>query len=141
MKITLTALFFSFLCIIAKAQTANEQIVLKLSQQKYDFMLQRDSIAFKNTLHTNLRYIHSSGKIDTKESLVATVTKGTTIYKKLEIFDATARTFRNTIIVTGKLHYSAENKNETKAYDLLFTEVYVSFKKKWLLVSRHACKI
>jgi Domain of unknown function (DUF4440) len=123
------------------AQSADELAILKLSQDKYNYMLQRDSIAFKNTLHPNLQYIHSSGKIDTKESLAATVTKGTTIYKILEIFDAQSRSFKNTIIITGKLHYSAESKGDVKTYDLLFTEVYVKFKKQWLLVSRHASKI
>jgi hypothetical protein len=137
-------LLFAVVCsCTAFAQSPAEKKVLTLCQQKFDWMIKRDSIAFKKTLHPNLQYIHSSGKVDSKESLVATVTKGTTLYKKLEVFDATARTFGNgtTIIVTGKLHYGAESKGELKEYDLLFTEVYVKAKEGWLLVSRHASRM
>jgi ketosteroid isomerase-like protein len=127
----------------AFAQSPAEKKLLTLCQQKFDWMIKRDSIAFKKVLHPNLQYIHSSGKVDSRETLAATVTKGSTRYKKLEVYDAQARSFGSgtTIIVTGKLHYGAESKGEYKEYDLIFTEVYIKAKEGWLLVSRHASKI
>ncbi len=141
MKLLLSTVFFVITFFVANAQTADEQAAINLCKQKFAYMLNRDSLALKQVLHPQLRYIHSSGKSDSRESLLATVSKGTTVYKTLEVFEADARQFGRTVVVTGKLHYSAESKGELKTYDLLFTEVYCRIKKQWLLVSRHASKI
>lgn len=140
MKLLLSAILL-FTVLLTNAQTADEQAAIALCRQKFAYMLSRDSMALKQLLHPQLRYIHSSGKTDSRESLVATVTQGNTVYKTLEVFEADARQFGRTVVVTGKLHYSAESRGELKTYDLLFTEVYCRVKKQWLLVSRHASKI
>jgi hypothetical protein len=140
MKVLLSAILL-IATLLAKAQTADAQAAIDLCKQKFAYMLNRDSLALRNILHPQLRYIHSSGKVDSRESLVATVTQGSTVYRTLEVFEADARQFGRTVVVTGKLHYGAENKGEPKTYDLLFTEVYCRVKKQWLLVSRHASKM
>jgi hypothetical protein len=123
------------------AQSAAEQLVLQLCKNKFEYMLGKDTVALARNLHPQLQYIHSSGKIDTKKSLIATITKGTTLYKKLAVYDEQLRTIANTIIVTAKLHYAAESKGEYREYDLLFTEVYIKLKQNWYLIQRHATKL
>jgi hypothetical protein len=125
----------------AYAQNKSEKEVLDICQQKFAAMVNQDTLLLKTLLHDSLVYIHSSGKADTKASLIATVTHGTTIYKQLDVFEARVRGTGKTVVVTAKLHYSAVSKSDTKTYDLLFTEVYVKQGKKWLLFSRHASKI
>jgi Domain of unknown function (DUF4440) len=119
----------------------SEQYFIALLQNKFEWMLQKDTAQLKSFLHDSLVYIHSSGMRDTKASLLKNLFSSKNPYKKFTTAKEKVRFINaNTVIVHAELavDYAID---ETKNSLLLITEFYVKEKKRWWLISRHANKL
>jgi hypothetical protein len=55
----------------------NEQMIIELDKKRMTAMAQKDTAALKNMLCKGLVYTHSSGRQDTKQSLMEGMESGT----------------------------------------------------------------
>jgi ketosteroid isomerase-like protein len=92
---------------------------------------------FSNQLH----YAHSSGKVDTKESYVKSLTSRSTIY---ESFDYQTRNFTlagpGVVLMTGRVVIHASNDGEKVINDLNFLAVWREEAGKWRFLAWQSCK-
>jgi Domain of unknown function (DUF4440) len=119
----------------------SSQYFIGLLQNKFEWMLQKDTAQLKNLLHDSLVYIHSSGMQDSKPSLLKNLFSSKNPYKKFTTAKEKVRFLNaNTVIVHAELavDYAID---ETKNSLLLITEFYIKEKKRWWLISRHANKL
>ncbi len=114
---------------------------ITISLQKNQLMQTKDTSSLKKVLHPDLRFVHSNGKIDLKRDLVNTIGDPKILLQTYDFTDIEVRSQKNMAFLVGKLHYKALNNGTTQESNLLVTEVWVSRKKQWQLISRHANRL
>lgn len=122
-------------------QTVEEKHVLQLFYKKFEWMKNHQLDSLSRMLDDNLLYIHSNGWVETKQDVIENLKTGKLIYRQVTINEAFVRLYNDTAIVTGKGAFSGVNSGTDFGLNLLFTEVYVKERGKWLLASRHANRL
>jgi hypothetical protein len=88
-----------------------------------------------------LRYAHSSGKVDTKASYVKSLVTRSTVY---ESFDYQERTFKlvapGVVAMTGRVLIKATNNGQRADNDLNFLAVWREEGGKWRFFAWQSCK-
>ncbi len=88
-----------------------------------------------------LYYAHSSGKVDTKESYVKSLTSRSTIY---ESFEYQARTFTpagpGIVLMTGRVVIHASNDGQKAINDLNFLAVWREEGGQWRFLAWQSCR-
>jgi Domain of unknown function (DUF4440) len=116
--------------------------VIQAEQMRYAAMMAGDTSALACMMTPSLQYYHSNGKLDTKQSLLASIASNELVHKKIIIEENKVRIYqRKSAIVTGKCMYEIVYKNIPMTMHFVFTNVYTKLGGKWLLVSRQTTKI
>ena len=88
-----------------------------------------------------LRYAHSSGKIDSKASYVESLVTRGTVY---ESFDYVERSFRpvapGIVLMTGRVLIHSRNGEQKVALDLNFLAVWREENGRWRFVAWQSCR-
>jgi hypothetical protein len=88
-----------------------------------------------------LRYAHSSGKVDTKASYVQSLTSHSTVY---ESFDYQERNFKvagpGIVLMTGRVLIKATNNGARADNDLNFLAIWREEGGKWRFLAWQSCK-
>ena len=122
-------------------QAKEERAVLDLCKRKFQWMIHDRVDSLEAALDDRLKFIHSTGWIQTKQELLADTKSGKLNYQTIDVSDLEARVYGTTAIVTGKGTFSGTNTGTPFVVSLMFTEVYVLKDKVWQLASRHANKM
>lgn len=137
--ITLAVLILSTLTVFS--QTKQEREVLKLSRDKFRWLVQKNSDSLNQVLEERLSYIHSNGWIQTKKELIEDLQSGKLTYNSITVVQDSIRLYTKSAVVTGRGKFVATLNGTTNTFDLAYTETYVLQKRTWKLVSRHASKV
>jgi ketosteroid isomerase-like protein len=90
---------------------------------------------------SELRYAHSSGKVDTKASYTDTLVPHTTIYRT---FDYVERNFRpiapGVVLMTGRAKIQSSNGGKEAQIDLNFLAVWREENGHWRFLAWQSCK-
>ncbi len=131
-----------FFVVSAKAQSlADTTVVRNISREKFTWMIDKDTAKLKMLLHQNVQYTHSNGWIETMHEVLNDIVTGKLTYTSVTVESDTVRLFQKTGIVTGRGVFKVLMEGKEVAIKLLYTEVYVKYKKNWKLVQRNATKI
>ena len=88
-----------------------------------------------------LRYAHSSGRVDTKASYVKSLTSRSTVY---ESFDYQERAFTpagpGVVLMTGRVVIHASNEGQKVINDLNFLAVWREEAGKWRFLAWQSCR-
>ncbi len=134
-----TLIFFSIA--LSFGQTKEERQVLDLCKNKFRWMIHDRVDSLEAVLDDRLKFIHSTGWIQTKQDLLSDVKSGKLNYESIEVSDMEVRVYGTAAIATGKGMFSGTNTGTPFVVNLLFTEVYILKNKAWQLASRHANKM
>ena len=134
-------LIFSELSLTAQSNT--RQKVLTIEKQRFAAMITKDTLFLQQVLADNLIYSHSSGEVDTKESLIKAIVNGDLIYKKMDLQDIESRVYKNTVILNGRMYISLGNNRDDKVLELKikYLDVYRKLGKAWKLVAWQSAKL
>ena len=93
-------------------------------------------------LSDNLRYAHSSGAVDTKQSYIESLTSGRTKYLTLE-YEERAFTFPapGIALMTGRAHVKVANATGEVDMQLSFLSVWREEDGKWRFLAWQSCKL
>ena len=138
--LTITIIVF-FTSVVFSQSENKEQQLINLSKIKFEWMINKNCDSLNSILDERLKYIHSNGWIQTKQDVIDDLKSGKIEYQQVITTEATVRFYDNTAILTGKGKFSGLINKTPFALDLVYTEVYIKIKNKWLRVSRHASKI
>jgi len=125
----------------AQSDATTEARVLKLHHDKFRWMaaVQLDSLSL--ILDDRVRYIHSNGWIESREEILENLRAKKLSYQSVTVEEAQARAYGKSVVVVGKGKFQVALDGKPLEINLLYTEVYIRHKKRWKLVSRHACKV
>ena len=126
------------------SQTKKDKIahhIIALHQKKFDFMISKQFDSLSLILDADLKYIHSNGWVESKEDLLANLKSDKLVYKKVTVSETKVTLTNHVAIVSGKGLFSVILENQKIEIPLMYSEIYVKKRGKWLLLHRHANKL
>jgi hypothetical protein len=126
------------------SQTKKDKIahhIIALHQKKFDFMISKQFDSLSLILDADLKYIHSNGWVESKEDLLANLKSDKLVYKKVTVSETKVTLTNHVAIVSGKGLFSVILENVKIEIPLMYSEIYVKKRGKWLLLHRHANKL
>lgn len=119
----------------------NEQMIIELDKRRMTAMAQKDVAALKNMLCKGLVYTHSSGRQDTKQSLIDGMESGSTVYTSMVPSEVKAQDLGNAVVLTGVAAISVNSKSKPNSFRVRFTDVYENQNGTWRMVTWQSTKL
>ena len=118
-----------------------EQNIIALHKKKFDWLISKQYDSLATLFSENIEYIHSNGWIENKTDIIADLKSGKLNYKRVEVSEAKVHLSKNVAILTGKGVFFVTMDNKDLEIKLLYSEIYIKEKGKWVLTHRHANKL
>ena len=119
----------------------NKEMIIELDRKRMTAMAQKDTAALKNMLCKGLVYTHSSGRQDTKQSLIDGMESGTTVYTSMVPSDVKAQDLGNAIVLTGVAAISVNSHGKPNSFRVRFTDVWENQNGTWRMIAWQSTKI
>jgi hypothetical protein len=119
----------------------NEQMIIDLDKKRMTAMAQKDVAALKGMICKGLVYTHSSGRQDTKESLLANMEAGSTVYTSMAPSEVKAQDLGNAVVLTGVAAISVNSNGKPNSFKVRFTDVYENQNGTWRMITWQSTKI
>lgn len=112
--------------------TPSEQEIIDISNNKWQWMSEKDVENLANLFHDTAQFVHMGGYWG-KEQEINTIKEGHIWYKKAEIHDQKVKFTENTATVYSIIHLNSEVGGNAVRFPFIVTEVYVKEAGKWQL--------
>jgi len=119
----------------------NGEMILDLDKKRMTAMAQKDVAALKGMLCKGLIYTHSSGRQDTKESLINGMESGTTVYTSVVPSEVKAQDVGNAVVLTGVAAISVNSGGKPNSFRVRFTDVYENQNGTWRMITWQSTKL
>lgn len=140
-KLFILFLLFSFQFFSQTKKEKIEQNIITLHKKKFDWLISKQYDSLLTLFHEDIEYIHSNGWVESKADIIADLKSGKLNYKRVDVNEVKVRLSKNAAILTGKGVFFVTMDNKDLEIKLLYSEVYIKEKGKWLLSHRHANKL
>ncbi|WP_028298627.1 nuclear transport factor 2 family protein [Olivibacter sitiensis] len=114
--------------------TPQEQEVIKLSKDKWQWMAAKNADTLKTLFHEKSVFVHMGGTWG-KEQELNTIKTGGIWYKKAEVYSVTVNIIGNTAILLNDIDLEAVVGGNTVTNPFMVTEVYVKENGQWKMGS------
>lgn len=115
-----------------KTFTAEEQAIVNLSNNKWNWMSEKNVEKLAELFHENSQFVHMGGYWGKQEEL-NTIRTGGIWYKKAEVHDVQVKFAAGTATVYSRIHLNSEVGGNAVRFPFIVTEVYVMENGKWQL--------
>ena len=112
--------------------------VLDADQERIDAMVDADRAMLEHTLHADLTYTHSTGALDTRSSLIESLTSGISDYRAIAPLGPSVRIRGDTALLTTRTRMEVTVKGDLLALDIAYTAVYTWESGRWQLIAYHS---
>ncbi len=138
MKVTLSIaglVLLLFSAIPALAQTSKaEQHLAQLSQDKWEWMAQKDVNKLRELFHDESKFVHMSGTWRKAEELDIVKT-GRIWYRQTDVHDVAIEIIENTAVVWSRITLHALVRGSEAVNEFTTTEVYLRQGQDWKLLA------
>ena len=130
-------------CGLAAAQSDSSRAreVLAAEDQRFAAMRNADTTALRGTLSDALTYTHSSGRPDTKASLLRALASGALRYEVVVPKDRTVRFEGPLALVTGQSAMRAGAPGNLQNFHIRYLAVYARREGRWQLLAWQATRL
>ena len=108
-----------------------EKAIQEQDAKRIEAMLKGDLVTLETILAKDLTYTHSSGKVDTKESLLEALKTGATKYLGVTLSEPKYQLYGNTVIATGLAEVKVKSGANEVAFKARFIEVWTRQRNEW----------
>ena len=119
----------------------NGQAVIELDKKRMQAMAAKDFATLDAVLGDDLIYTHSSARMDTKQSIIANMKSGSTVYKSVEPSEVKAQDLGDAVVLTGIAQIKVESNGKPNAFGVRFTDVYAKRDGRWQMVAWQSTKL
>ncbi len=133
MILTLFVIIFSLQYSVAQ-NSADDQEVIKLSKEKWQWMADKNADALEDLFHDKSVFVHMGGSWG-KERELNIIKSGGIWYRKADVHEASVNIIDNTAILLNRITLTAEVGGNEVINPFEVTEVYVKQDGKWKLGS------
>lgn len=117
-----------------ESTTSTEQEIINLSEQKWQWMADKNLEALQNLFHEKAEFVHMGGSWGTEREL-GIIESGGIWYKEAEIHEVSVNIIDNTAILLNRITLIAEVGGNEVTNPFEVTEVYVKLDDGWKLGS------
>jgi ketosteroid isomerase-like protein len=119
----------------------NAQMIIELDKKRMTAMAQKDIATLKAVLADDLVYTHSTARLDTKQSLIANMESGSTVYTAVEPSDVKAQDLGDAVVLTGSCRISVMSQGRPNSFSVRFTDVYANKGGQWQMVAWQSTRL
>ena len=128
------AILFVSLSVPSLAQnTEVVQEITDLSQQKWQWMADKNVDELSNLFNEDARFVHMSGSWGTDRELEI-IESGSIWYKNADVHQVVVETFGDTVILWNRITLEAEVRGNVVSNEFTVTEVYQNQAGEWSLL-------
>jgi hypothetical protein len=120
---------------------SNAQMIIELDKKRMNAMGQKDAATLNELLSDDLVYTHSSARQDTKQSLIAAMQSGQTVYTSVVPSEVKARDCGTAVVLTGIARISVLSNGKPNSFGVRFTDVYANASGRWQMVTWQSTKL
>lgn len=137
-SLVITAMLLLTLTVGARAQekqktfTAEEQAIVDLSNNKWNWMSEKNVERLAELFHETAQFVHMGGYWGKQQEL-ETIRTGGIWYKKAEIHDVEVKFAAGTATVYSRIHLNSVVGGNSVRFPFIVTEVYVMENGRWQL--------
>jgi hypothetical protein len=117
--------------------TANEE-VLALDERRIKAMIAGDAGELEKLLHRDLKYTHSSGLVDSKDSYIRGVREKLWDYLSIKPTNMLMTVYGDTALIHCRLQIDLEVKGVPRQVDSLALTVWVKDEGRWQVLAVHS---
>jgi hypothetical protein len=132
--VALIGLFLFSISVPAFAQNSDVVEEIKdLSQQKWEWMADKNVDELSNLFNEDARFVHMSGSWGTDRELEI-IESGSIWYKNTDVHQVVVETFGDTVILWNRITLEAEVRGNVVSNEFTVTEVYQNQDGVWSLL-------
>ena len=133
MKILFTAFIFAIsLGSYAQDNAAAEKEIIDLSEQKWEWMADKNVKELSTLFHDKSKFVHMSGSWK-KERELEIIESGSIWYKKADVHDVAVELVDDTAILWNRITLTAHVRGNDVSNEFTVTEVYKKTDNAWKL--------
>jgi ketosteroid isomerase-like protein len=121
--------------------TGNGQLVADLDRERMAAMGKKDLAALDRLIADGLVYTHSSARLDTKQSLLAAMESGATVYTSVVPSDVEAQDLGDSVVLTGTARISVVAQGRPNNFAVRFTDVWAKRGGQWQMVAWQSTRL
>jgi ketosteroid isomerase-like protein len=110
-------------------------------EARFQAMVKGDQAALDRLLAADLTYTHSSGKLETKQELMALIKEGRYQYRSFTPREMKVRVYGETAVVTGLAEVEVTTDGKPLALKLRYTNVHLRKDGRWQLVAWESTRV
>jgi len=110
---------------------AVETELLRLDDERSRAMVAADAATLERLMADDIVYTHSSGRLDTKKSFIASVTGGTVKYRRVNRKEVAVTLRENFAVLTGAVEIDVETGGKVLNLNLRFSNGWERTPKGW----------
>ena len=112
----------------------NAEMIIDLDKKRMQAMASKDIAALDALLADDLVYTHSTARLDTKQSLIANMKLGATVYSAVEPSEVRALDLGDAVILTGVARIKVSSNGKDLEFRVRFTDAYANRSGRWQMV-------
>ena len=116
----------------------NKNDILALEQRRFKAMIAGDAGELETLLHRDLKYTHSSGAVDSKDSYTRGVREKLWDYQSIKTSSETVSVHRDTALVHCRLQIDLEVKGAPRQVDSIALTVWIKDEGRWQVLAVHS---
>ena len=113
---------------------SNAEAVIDLDKKRMLAMATKDIATLDALLADDLVYTHSSARLDTKQSLIANMKSGATVYSAVDPSQVRAQDVGDAVILTGVARIKVSSNGNDLDFRVRFTDAYAKRSGRWQMV-------
>lgn len=134
MKTLLTGMFLIAMSVQVFAQNTDiEQEIIDLSQEKWEWMADKNVEELAILFNDDARFVHMSGSWGKARELEI-IESGSIWYKNADVHQVVVETFGDTVILWNRITLEAEVRGNVVSNEFTVTEVYQNQGGEWSLL-------
>jgi ketosteroid isomerase-like protein len=118
--------------------TGNARLVVEMDRQRMTALKQMEIDKVKEFLSDELVWTHTSGRVDTKESQIASMESGEIVYSRYDPSDVKAQDYGDFVVLTGKADIEVDFRGTLYPLDVRFTDGWRKKDGEWKMVFWHS---
>ena len=142
MKKLLIGLFLITMCVqVSFAQKSTyEQEVIKLSEEKWQWMADKNVDKLATLFHDKSKFVHMSGTWN-KDRELEIIETGSIWYKQANVHDVAVEIFENTAVLWNRITLVAHVRGDDVSNEFTVTEIYQKEQEGWKLLDLTFSKV
>jgi ketosteroid isomerase-like protein len=112
----------------------NADTIIELDRKRMQAMAAKDIGTLDTLIADDLVYTHSSARLDTKQTLIANMKSGATVYTSVQPSDVRAQDLGDVVILTGVAQIKVSSQGKQLEFGVRFTDAYAKRNGRWQMV-------